>query len=119
VASPSCSKGTKPKARRLKYERRREWSPDAARMLEPKVERERFNMPTLARNKIQAQRKLLARQLDTDEIRLILEIAKAESLVRGRLGLAEDLVRRGWLAREGNLVRLSDETRALLAEAAE
>jgi hypothetical protein len=73
----------------------------------------------LPRNKIQAQRKLLAHQLDTDAIQLILEIAKAESIVKGRLGLAEDLVRRGWLTREGSLVRLSDETRELLAEVAE
>jgi len=39
--------------------------------------------------------------------------------VRGRLGIAEDLVRRGWLTREGSLVRLSDATRQLFAEAAE
>ena len=74
-------------------------------------------MGNVARTKIQAQRKLLARQLDSDEIRLILEIARAETLVRGRLGVAEDLVRRGWLTREGSLVRLSDATRELLAEA--
>jgi len=71
----------------------------------------------VAQKNSQAQRKLLARQLDSDEIRLVLEIARAETLLRGRLGLAEDLVRRGWLTREGNLVRLSDETRKLLAEA--
>jgi hypothetical protein len=72
---------------------------------------------TLARTKIQKQQKqLLSRQLDPAEVELILEVRKAESLLRGRLGLAESLVRRGWLAREGNLVRLSDQTRRLLDE---
>jgi hypothetical protein len=74
-------------------------------------------MAKIPQEKIRAQRKLLAQQLDSGEIQLILEIAKAETLVRGRLGVAEDLVRRGWLTREGSLVRLSDATRELLAEA--
>jgi hypothetical protein len=74
-------------------------------------------MGNVPRNKIQAQRKLLACQLDAGEVTLILEIAQAESSLHGRLGLAENLIRRGWLVREGNLVRLSDETRKLLAEA--
>jgi hypothetical protein len=64
-----------------------------------------------------ARRRLLSRQLQPDEASLILEIFKAESLVAGRLGLAESLVTRGWLTREGRLVRLSDSTRALLDEA--
>jgi hypothetical protein len=76
-------------------------------------------MGNVPRNKIRAQRKLLARQLDAGEVALILEIARAETALRGRLGIAEDLVRRGWLTREGSLVRLSDATRQLLAEAAE
>jgi len=72
---------------------------------------------SLAQSKIQKQyERLLSRQLDDAEVELILEVRKAETLIRGRLGLAESLVRRGWLTREGNLVRLSDDTRKLLDE---
>jgi hypothetical protein len=66
-----------------------------------------------------ARKKLLSRQLLPEEVSLILAISEAEALVAGRLGLAEGLVTRGWLVREGRLVRLSDTTRLLLDEAAE
>jgi hypothetical protein len=76
-------------------------------------------MTTLPRSKIRKQqKKLLGRQLDPPEVALLLEIAKSETPVHaGRLGLAESLVRRGWLCRERSVVRLSAETQQLLAEA--
>ena len=68
-------------------------------------------------------RKLLARQLEKHEIKIILLALRAEQrgkLFRaGRLGVAESLVRRGWLVRDsaGNIA-ISPATRQILSEAA-
>jgi hypothetical protein len=67
-------------------------------------------------------RQLLARVLDRAEIEIVLRVIaaerKGESFRAGRLGLAENLVRRGWLARSADgSIHVSDETRALLHEA--
>jgi hypothetical protein len=66
-------------------------------------------------------RKLLLRQLEPDEVRIVIAVWKAEKrgekYFAGRLGFAAHLERRGWLLRsEDNSLRLSRTTRELFAE---
>jgi hypothetical protein len=66
-------------------------------------------------------KKLLLRQLEPDEVRIVIDGWKAENrgekYFAGRLGFAAHLERRGWLVRSGdNSLRLSRTTRELLAE---
>lgn len=68
------------------------------------------------------RRRLLSRQLDREEVEIILAVLKTEReggrFQAGRLGLAQSLVDRGWLRRtaDGDIVP-SDETKSLILEA--
>lgn len=61
-------------------------------------------------------RKLLSRILDPPEIEIVFKVWEAEVFCAGRLGVAESLLKRGWLERSGRTVRLSEQTKQLLAE---
>jgi hypothetical protein len=66
-------------------------------------------------------KKLLLRQLEPDEVRIVLDVLKSETrgekYFAGRLGFAAHLERRNWLVRsEDNSLRLSRATRELLSE---
>jgi hypothetical protein len=66
-------------------------------------------------------KKLLLRQLEPDEVRIVIDVWKAEKrgekYFASRLGFAAHLERRGWLVRsEDNSLRLSRATRDLIAE---
>jgi hypothetical protein len=66
-------------------------------------------------------KKLLLRQLEPHEVRIVIDVWKAEKrgekYFAGRLGFAAHLERRNWLVRsEDNSLRLSNATRELIAE---
>jgi ribosomal protein L21E len=66
-------------------------------------------------------KKLLQRQLEPDEVRIVIEVWKAEKrgekYFAGRLGFAAHLERRNWLVRsEDNSLRLSRATRELFEQ---
>ena len=63
-------------------------------------------------------RTLLSRQLEPFEVDFLLKLWEVEIIHAGRIGMAESLLRRGWLERDGRTVRLSPSTKQLLAEAA-
>jgi hypothetical protein len=68
-----------------------------------------------------AVRKLLARQLEPDEVSIVLDVLKAErsgkTYTAGRLGFVESLIRRRWLCRHpDDSITISDEVHRLLSE---
>jgi len=66
-------------------------------------------------------RKLLSRQLERQEVEIVLAVLRAEReggrYQAGRLGLTQSLIDRGWLRRtaDGNIAP-SDETKSLVME---
>jgi hypothetical protein len=62
-------------------------------------------------------RKLLSRVLDPHEVDFLLAVWKAGNVRAAKCPkFAVGLLQRGWIERDGRTVRLSDQTRLLLAE---